>query len=430
MRGRHVCVVGGGNAAGQAAAHLAKYADAGHAARARRLAREEHVGVPDRRAARHANVVGASRSRAGRRRGRRAAARRSSSATAPAARLERIPTAGLFVMIGAEPHTEWLDGTVERDERGFILTGGDLDRRRRLAARAAADAARDERPGRLRRRRRAPRSVKRVTTAMGEGATVDPAHPRAPRATTQLSSRKSVRELATRRHVELSKRPPEVRLDGGLGHEQRLRDLAVSGSATGDARSESASRRRRDRSWVGRTPIAASSARARPSRLQQPHREARISASSNGSRAASALAGGADRGAEGRAGTRAVSSRAGDGAQHLKRSCRPSAGCRRGAKPAGLGAERNPECPGGAERPARGEPIVGHRESLVVAAGLRRATAPPPIARASLRRLSTREPILDLARAQLLDRGLVVARRRANHRRGVAKLRLGENSVS
>ena len=27
MRGRHVCVVGGGNSAGQAAAHLAKYAD-------------------------------------------------------------------------------------------------------------------------------------------------------------------------------------------------------------------------------------------------------------------------------------------------------------------------------------------------------------------------------------------------------------------
>ena len=30
-------------------------------------------------------------------------------------------------MIGAEPHTDWLDGTVERDERGFILTGNDLD---------------------------------------------------------------------------------------------------------------------------------------------------------------------------------------------------------------------------------------------------------------------------------------------------------------
>ncbi len=41
--------------------------------------------------------------------------------------VERIPTAGLFVMIGAEPRTEWLDGTVERDEQGYILTGNDLD---------------------------------------------------------------------------------------------------------------------------------------------------------------------------------------------------------------------------------------------------------------------------------------------------------------
>jgi len=33
-------------------------------------------------------------------------------------------------MIGAEPHTEWLEGTVERDERGFIFTGNDLDANR------------------------------------------------------------------------------------------------------------------------------------------------------------------------------------------------------------------------------------------------------------------------------------------------------------
>jgi len=31
-------------------------------------------------------------------------------------------------MIGADPHTEWLDGAVDRDERGFILTGNDVDR--------------------------------------------------------------------------------------------------------------------------------------------------------------------------------------------------------------------------------------------------------------------------------------------------------------
>jgi thioredoxin reductase (NADPH) len=34
----------------------------------------------------------------------------------------------LFVFIGAAPMTGWLDGLVERDERGFILSGPDLMR--------------------------------------------------------------------------------------------------------------------------------------------------------------------------------------------------------------------------------------------------------------------------------------------------------------
>jgi thioredoxin reductase (NADPH) len=42
--------------------------------------------------------------------------------------ITRVPTAALFIFIGAEPRTAWLDGTVERDSRGFILTGPDLMR--------------------------------------------------------------------------------------------------------------------------------------------------------------------------------------------------------------------------------------------------------------------------------------------------------------
>ena len=34
--------------------------------------------------------------------------------------------AALFIFIGAEPRTAWLDGVIERDERGFVLTGPDL----------------------------------------------------------------------------------------------------------------------------------------------------------------------------------------------------------------------------------------------------------------------------------------------------------------
>jgi thioredoxin reductase (NADPH) len=39
---------------------------------------------------------------------------------------QKVPAVSLFIFIGAAPQTEWLLGTVERDEKGFILTGGDL----------------------------------------------------------------------------------------------------------------------------------------------------------------------------------------------------------------------------------------------------------------------------------------------------------------
>jgi thioredoxin reductase (NADPH) len=39
---------------------------------------------------------------------------------------QRHPAASLFIFIGAAPGTEWLHGALERDEKGFILTGPDL----------------------------------------------------------------------------------------------------------------------------------------------------------------------------------------------------------------------------------------------------------------------------------------------------------------
>ena len=41
---------------------------------------------------------------------------------------QKVPAVSLFIFIGAAPQTEWLHGAVERDERGFILTGADLMR--------------------------------------------------------------------------------------------------------------------------------------------------------------------------------------------------------------------------------------------------------------------------------------------------------------
>ncbi|MBV9670567.1 MAG: FAD-dependent oxidoreductase [Acidobacteriales bacterium] len=41
---------------------------------------------------------------------------------------QQVPASALFIFIGAEPRTQWLDSTVERDERGFVMTGPDLMR--------------------------------------------------------------------------------------------------------------------------------------------------------------------------------------------------------------------------------------------------------------------------------------------------------------
>jgi thioredoxin reductase (NADPH) len=43
-------------------------------------------------------------------------------------KLERVPASSMFIFIGALPRTEWVGNLVERDERGFLLTGPDLIR--------------------------------------------------------------------------------------------------------------------------------------------------------------------------------------------------------------------------------------------------------------------------------------------------------------
>lgn len=87
---------------------------------------------------------------------------------------QTLPATSLFIYIGAEPHTEWLQGIVQVDEKGFILTGSDLIHEGRLPENWALDrepfhletnvpgvfAVGDVRHG----------SVKRVASSVGEGA--------------------------------------------------------------------------------------------------------------------------------------------------------------------------------------------------------------------------------------------------------------------
>jgi thioredoxin reductase (NADPH) len=39
---------------------------------------------------------------------------------------EKLPARALFIFIGAEPRTEWLEGVVRRDANGFLITGANL----------------------------------------------------------------------------------------------------------------------------------------------------------------------------------------------------------------------------------------------------------------------------------------------------------------
>jgi thioredoxin reductase (NADPH) len=44
----------------------------------------------------------------------------------PSGETEQVQASHVFVFIGAQPRTDWLAGVLERDQRGFLLTGSDL----------------------------------------------------------------------------------------------------------------------------------------------------------------------------------------------------------------------------------------------------------------------------------------------------------------
>ena len=169
--GAHTVIVGGGNSAGQAALHLQRYAadvtivirTPDLTATMSRYLIDEIEASPRITVVPNADVVD------GGGEGwlsevvvadRASGARRS------------LPADGLFVMIGAEPHTSWLPAEVVRDKWGFLLTGADvretgtwtLERPpcAHETSLAGLFAVGDVRAG----------SVKRVASAVGEGSVV------------------------------------------------------------------------------------------------------------------------------------------------------------------------------------------------------------------------------------------------------------------
>jgi thioredoxin reductase (NADPH) len=174
MRDRDVFVVGAANSAGQAAVHLARYA-----AKVTMLVRGQSLAdsmseylIREIESARNIAVRYRVAVTGGAGQGRLESLTLTSLESGAA---ETVDAAALFILIGAEPRTEWLPGAVRLDQWGFVVTGTDLlqDGRpdqdwplRRMpmfleSSLPGVFAAGDVRHG----------SVKRVAAAVGEGST-------------------------------------------------------------------------------------------------------------------------------------------------------------------------------------------------------------------------------------------------------------------
>ncbi|GAA1734705.1 FAD-dependent oxidoreductase [Aeromicrobium alkaliterrae] len=169
MEGRDVFVVGGGNSAGQAAVHLARFARSVTIVvrRPTLAATMSSYLIAEIELNRRISVRPSTQVVDG---GGEARLEWLELETAGAGR-QRVDAGGLFLLLGAEPHCEWLPGEIVRDGDGFVLTGrdvpkelwiGDLPPANLATSVPGVFAAGDVRAG----------SMKRVASATGEGASV------------------------------------------------------------------------------------------------------------------------------------------------------------------------------------------------------------------------------------------------------------------
>ena len=172
-KGEQVYVVGGANSAGQAAINFAKYADKvvllvrgdGLAATMSQYLIDQIQRTPNIQLWNHASVSEVHGDKR---------LEEISVLCSDTNKVERVRATSMFIFIGALPQTDWLSDLVERDDRGFILTGPDLIREGQRAKGWALDrdpflletnvpgifAVGDVRHG----------SVKRVASGVGEGS--------------------------------------------------------------------------------------------------------------------------------------------------------------------------------------------------------------------------------------------------------------------
>src|SRR5215216_2017222 len=125
MRGEDVYVLGAGNSAGQAAVYLAGYArsvtivtiDGRLGEFMSDYLVQKVQATPNIEVVLHTEVVDGH----GRQRLEGLTLRDRHTG-----KIRTVAASALFVLIGAEPRTDWLEGAVARDQRGYVLTGPDL----------------------------------------------------------------------------------------------------------------------------------------------------------------------------------------------------------------------------------------------------------------------------------------------------------------
>ena len=83
---------------------------------------------------------------------------------------ETVDADDLYLSIGARPHTEWLPEEIARDERGFVLTGGDIPRDKAWPLERDPFPLETSMPGVLAIGDARHGSVKRVASAVGAGS--------------------------------------------------------------------------------------------------------------------------------------------------------------------------------------------------------------------------------------------------------------------